>query len=82
MAKPKHFESTCDKEVWLRKAASGKEENFLTFQGKQRILYNIFNSTYNWCPDTHGTTSALPGESEKTWGVWRTVTPHLATRLS
>ena len=24
----------------------------------------------------------IPGESEKTWGVWRTVTPHLAIRLS
>ena len=24
----------------------------------------------------------LPGESEKTWGVWRTVTSHLGIRLS
>ena len=24
----------------------------------------------------------IPGESEKTWGVWRTVTPHLAIRLT
>ena len=27
-------------------------------------------------------TLLLPGESEKTWGVWRTVTPHLAIRLT
>ena len=24
----------------------------------------------------------MPGESEKTWGVWRTVTLHLAIRLT
>ena len=24
----------------------------------------------------------VPGESEKTWGVWWTVTPHSAIRLS
>ena len=24
----------------------------------------------------------IPGESEKTWGVWRTVTSHLATQVS
>ena len=42
---PRHFESTCDgalqfnqgQEVWLRKAVNGKEENFMAFQGRQRI---------------------------------------------
>ena len=28
-----------------KKAADGKEENFMAFQGKQRILYSIFQIT-------------------------------------
>ena len=34
-----HFKSTCEvvqgEEVWLRKAANGKEENLMAFQGKK-----------------------------------------------
>ena len=33
------------KEVWLRKAAKGKEENFMAFQGKKRVLYYIIQIT-------------------------------------
>ena len=35
------------KEVWLRKgkAAKGKEESFMAFEGKKIILYNIFQIT-------------------------------------
>ena len=35
--RPKHFESTQGQEVGLRKAANGKEENFMAFQGRQGI---------------------------------------------
>ena len=33
------------KEVWLRKAAEGKEEYFMAFQGKKRILYYVIQIT-------------------------------------
>ena len=59
------------------------------FPDKERSIFE----TNSWRKGKHGRMGILfvflhlfnleiPGESEKTWGVWRTVTPHLAIRLS
>ena len=73
--------------AYTRYQVNAQNVDLITSIRSKRRVFNIYATLvlksfiYSIIVSSLGFAYVIPGESEKTWGVWRTVTPYLAIRF-